>query len=232
MAGQLKFVSGMDLTGKSIQELAVMYESHKISWIEFARALDEAEQRGEDISKLPCPPHRAKNALSAYRLLKAQRPGFLKGDLKGVFLPIPATLGYLMAVYRWTEGGDKDQMLKDLLDKVLSGEFKEPQIRILARAAKKERRKKYGNVVETEDLKASVIVTAQDRSKGDPDSIVALECAIKTFNFLIDAALERNSYTHLRSFVGKQCHELSSRLSCIADEEFYKLWLQRKEIKI
>lgn len=234
MAGQLKKVSGMDLAGKSLQELAVLYESHKISWIEFAPALDEAEQKGEDLSTLPSPPHRTKNALAAYRLIKAQRPSFLKGNLTGVFLPIPATLCYVMVIYRWSDRKDKDQMLKELLDKVLSGEFKEPQIRILSRASKKERRKRSGGVVEDDDPKrgAPVIVTAQERSKGDPDSIVALECAIKTFNFLIDAALERNSYTHLRSFIGRQCHDLSTRLNCIADDEFYKLWLQRKEIKI
>lgn len=228
---QLSSISGMNLADKSLKEALDLYWDRKIAWIELAPFLDKTEQNYLDWYP-EAKQARLKQVVNAYRLLKIQRPDYLAKDLTGVTLPIPSTLVYLLTIYRWSQNKDKEDQLKDNLDKVLSGVYKEPQIRILAKRAKAERNGK--TIKEREDPKRgeSITITPLDKVKGDLTSLEAFECGLKSFNFMIDAVLERNSYTHLRSLYAKQCLDLSTRLNCIGDKEFHDLWKQRKEIQL
>ena len=227
---QLDRVSGMDLTGRSPKEAMDLYWDRKISWVELAALLDTTQENflaGRSGSKQVV----LKQILAAYRLLKTQKPDYLT-DLAKVKLPIPGTLAYLLTIYRWSQSPDKDRQLQENLEKVLSGVYKGPQIRILAKRARAE---KDGIIIRgREEAKRgeSITITPLDKTKGDPRSLEAFESGMRAFNFLIDTVLERNSFIHLRSLFGKQCLDLSTRLNCIGDKEFHELWRQRKEVKL
>jgi hypothetical protein len=225
---QLKKITGLDLSGKSLKEALDLFWNRKISWIELAPLLD---MEGKDsLSMTPAERLHISQILRAYRMLKAQRPSYLTSDLTGVTLPMPSTLCYLLTIYRWSRGADKEQALKDNIDAVLSCKIKEPQIRLLAKQAKTQ---KNGSLEAKEPQRGEALsITTLEKSQGNAESLTAFEGAIKAFNYMIDTVLERNSYNHIRRLFSKQCLDLSTRLNCLGDKEYHELWKQRKEITL
>ena len=233
MAGntnQLRKISGKDLSRTSLKEIAHLYHTQSISWIEFAPALSRADDKGIDLTKLVVPMARIRQILTAYRLLQAQRPNYLSSDLTDKKLPVPSTLCYVLTIYRWSANkANKEELLNDLLDGILEGRYKETQIRLIAKKVKAEKGKGKSKKSPEDREHGGLTITSLEKSRGDPTSVAAFESALKTFDYILDTVLERNSYVQLRPIVGKQCRDLSNRLNCIADEEFHKLWKQRRE---
>lgn len=228
MAGkkmQLRHNSGLNLKGKSFKEVAQLYADNKISWVEAGPAFCEADENEQDMKGLPINYQRARAIVGAYRLLQAQRPEYLK-DPGPSRLPIPSTLIYLRFVHRKSDGAEKERVFGEILDGVLDGSIKEPQIRVLAEKAKNS----SGSLGTTiPKAKSAQKKSSHVKSRGDEPSITALENMLHALGYMLDQALEKNSYAQLRGILGKRCMDLSARLNCIGDEGFQKLWKERKE---
>lgn len=240
MATQLQETTGKPLDGVKPAEALGMYFDRQISWVELASILDTIGPNVETDPSLNLDEpkrRRIRRMLQSYRLLKAKRLDYIQRALggAGTRVPNPEALNYLLVLYREnTDGSEaKNALLMDIMDKVLSGKIIEKQIRILIQKQRGRTRGAAERSVERDGTRQkATVVTPDTKNQGDPPSVDALEAALRSLNFVIDVALERNSYRNLRAVLGKECRAMSTRLSCIADEEFLKLWKQRKVVDL
>jgi len=240
MAYQLQKTTGAELNGVKASDALGMYFDRKISWVELAMVMDALGPSPETDPGLALDEpkrRRIRRMMQAYRLLKGKRPDYIEGALKkaGTWVPNPEALNYLLVLYRENKEEPKarNALLLDTIDKVISGKIIEKQIRILVRKQRSGARGAASASVERDGTdRKQAVVTPDSKNQGDPKSVAAAESALKSLNFILDTALERNSYRNLRAVLGAECRAMSTRLSCIADEEFLKMWRKRKVVDL
>jgi hypothetical protein len=213
--------AGKKPIGLSLREAGSHYRLGEIHWLDLAPILSDADNAGEDTLACGLDKRRVQEILNAYRLLQVHRPEWLKkhlDDHNGT--PPASTFVQLLNIYKKLRGNpEQDKIFSQLMDDVLELRKKEHHLRLIIRKMKAESSSQiYDDKPKTEKKKG-----------GDGNSLSALDSSLTVLSFTLDRALETNSHKQLRSLLGDKCRELAVKLNCIADAEFRKAFLRRKE---
>lgn len=200
--------------------------SGSLNWLQLADALCDAVDQGLNLEDLSMDSRRTKEMIRAYRFLQVQRPEYLKNPEP---LIAPDIICYLPHIYKTISKNpieEKEEEFQKIVDKVLEGKINTVKIRKISRefSGKAPRQR-------TEQKPNGTQVAADyipiEKKKGDM-TVEALSNAMDVVDQLLDINLEEKSFSDLRPLIGEKCHQLSIRLSCVADEGFLKLWNKRR----
>jgi len=186
-------------------------------WIALAGLLIEARENGEfvygieGVEKIKAHIGRL---ITAYRFLSVRRPELIKHP-ENVNVAYRGISG-LPVVYSRLSSSTREKEIEELLDKVLQGKF--PPYRVEVLAAKLEG-KPYGNLgVKKILLEGPEYDTVK---KNLSDLTIYLNGIIASFG-----------YETLREKFATECDNIATKLLCIADPSYKKMWDERKEEKI
>ena len=206
---------------KQLKEKFQEVRDGKIHWLKVAPLLEEAKLKELRPRTILDSQGRIWEILSAYTFLKAQRPEFLKNPNLNVSAE---AISYLKPIYKSMSKEDREKNFQILVDDVLNGKTRINTLRIMAKTKK---------VSQGKDLPTTTNI-APDRTPRDIEAhkIKAIENAIDILDYLLDIALSKMSHNELRKHLEIKSHNLSIRLSCIANEDFLKAWKEKKEVII
>lgn len=182
------------------------YKDGEINWLQLAPFLSEAEKENRDMTELPLDHRRCREMIRAYRFLQLQKPEYVENPEP---LITARMISSLPRLYSTIKGSSKEEVFEKIRDKVLKGEISSEKLRKIIREYSK------GKYVDELEEKEGIVK--------------AISEALHVLDFLIETALKEKSYDELRVELGDQCHNTASRLSCIADEGFLKLWNERRK---
>lgn len=182
------------------------YKEGEINWLQLAPLLDEAEKNNQDMTELPLDHRRCREMVRAYRFLQLQKPEYVDNPEPLITARMVSSLPRLYSIIK---GSSKEAVFDKIRDKVLAGEISSEKLRKIIR-----------------DYSKGRYIDELEEKKGITKAISE---ALHVLDFLIEAALKEKSYDELRIELGDQCHNTASRLSCIADEGFLKLWNERRK---
>ena len=204
-----------------ISEIKAKFQAYQNGighWLDIAPLLEQAKLMGLNTRTILNNKGRVWEISCAYDFLKAQRPDFLKNPN---LTTGAEAISYLTPIYKKMTQEERDNKFQDLVDDVLSGKIRIATLRIMAKKQK---------VNQAEDLPTSKNnAPCRSQRASVAHKIKAVENAIDVLDFLFDVALEDISHNELRKFLESKCHNLSIRLSCVASQEFYNSWRQKKE---
>lgn len=186
-------------------------------WIPLAGLIVEAREKGEfiyGIEGMEKVKAHIGRLVTAYRFLALRRPELIKH-------PENLNVAYrgfsgLPIVYARMSPGTKEKEIEELLDKVIQGKFPPYQIEVLAARLDG---KPYGNLgVKKIPLEGMEYDTVK---KNLSDLTIYLNGIIASFG-----------YETLREKFSVECDSIATKLLCIADPGYKKMWDERKEEKL
>jgi hypothetical protein len=187
------------------------------NWVKIARLLVEAYDQGENLNGIEGIGNLRNNLgrlISAYRFLDLRRPEALKDPKKmnvsfRGFSSLPLIYSRLNPETRETE-------IEKILDKVLTGDLTAYETEVLSA---KLAGKPYGNLgIKKVDLT-------------DKDSNNVKE-VLEKFNIYLNEIIAKYDYEVLRGKFSSTCDTIATKLNCIADPGYKKMWEERREVQI
>ena len=209
-----------------IKEQIKFYEEKKISWLDVAPHIILAVEEEFDFESIDFDRRKVSEIIRAYNFLEAQRPESLKNpNTKKIS---PDFISYLPVIFKRMNNIERETEFQGLIDKVLKSEISRNELRDLSKKLKLKKDINSNGVKRIVQVKKDNLNTIV----GEFYTVDVLRSTIKILSYMIDKAREELPIQKLRDLIGEESRDLANELQCIADEEFEKLWNERKEFQV
>ena len=187
------------------------------NWINVARLLVEAYDQGENLNSIEGIGKLKGNLgrlISAYRFLYLRRPDILKHPEKMNI----SFRGFssLPRIYSRMNPETREKDIEELLDKILKGDVPAYGTEVLCA---KLGDKPYGNLG----------VKKTEMTDKDANNVKE---KLENFNIYLNGAIAKYDYEALREKFSSICDTIATKLNCIADPGYKKLWDERRKVQI
>jgi len=207
---------------EEIKEKINLFNNNKISWVDLAPFLIYAKDFEMDLSDFELDPRKINSFVKSYKFLEVQRPESLKDEnLKRTPSEI---ISYLPFIYRKMNEEERKNDFQELIDNVLKRKISLSQMKKISKQLKKKYQEKNIDPNERKVTKESFYLPRP--------TLEIFQSSLEILRYMIEKILKENNIEEVRKVVREDCRDLSNQLQCIADEDFYKLWKERKEFKI